>query len=83
MLVKNCCVKEKATYFIANPIPQAVLTKFVILGNGNNLHEPRVRLKTRGLLEDIGRSPIDELGPATLWPDASIVETRLDLGHFV
>lgn len=64
-LVNKLLRNEKAMHLIANPVPHAVLAEFVITWKGNSLHEPPVRLRARGFLEDVERSPIDKLRPAT------------------
>jgi hypothetical protein len=59
------------------------LTELVALWNGDNPHEALVCLRARGLLEFVPRSPINELGPASIFTHTGIVAIRLDLVNFI
>ena len=74
---------EKTTHLVANRVPRNIRTKIVIIWNGNDPHETRVRLRARRFLEYVLRGPVDELGPATLGAYAGIIEVRFDLGNVI
>jgi hypothetical protein len=74
---------EKATHLVANHVPNAIPSKFVIIWNTNKSHESPIRLRARGFLEFVVRSPKDQLRPATLCSNPGVVQMSLGLGNFI
>ena len=65
---------EKTTHLVANRVPRNIRTEIVSVWDAHDPHETLVRLRARGFVEYVLRSPVDELGPASLGTYAGIVK---------
>lgn len=66
-----------------DPFPQAILSELMIVRNGNQAHETLVFLRASWLHVDVGRIFVDELGPAFIVTETSIIEMCCDRGRLV